>query len=128
MVSLTGINWGTRPAIEYAKSPGLMRMTCLDQARFNIAYLAFPEIEALKSVAGASPQFIAGIHKFMTPSIREHALRLPLPFMRFFSDKHQRMSLILPENYLGIMWTQAHRVQARLVEPDGNVVRVLFRV
>lgn len=130
------MNYGRRPTTEYLKWDGVdplsdLAILAVDQAKFNIAYLAFPEIEELKSVMGASPQYIGGIRNLMDKQTREYALKLPLQFMRYWADLHRAMGVVpiatvLPEDYMARMWAQAHRVQARLVEKVGNVISVPF--
>jgi len=131
------MNYGLKPCTEYVawnevdpKSD--VAILGVDQAKFNVAYLAFPEIEQAKSVMGASPAFISGIRKLMDKETREAALKLPLQFMKYWAALHDSLSVVpiatvLPADYMGRMWSQAHRVQSRLVEKKGNVLNVPFR-
>lgn len=130
------INYGLRPCSEYLDWSKVdpksdLAIVCIDQSKFNLAYLVFPEIEEMRTVMGASPRYLGGIHDVMDKETRANLLKLPLQFMRYWADLHRTLgelaiAEVLPDDYMSRMWSQAHRVQARLVEKVGNVIAVPF--
>lgn len=132
---LTGINYGIRPAHKYVDwfNVGVScphAVIAMDQAKFNLAYLAFPEIE--KGGTAALPKdFVEEVHTLIDAETYRQLLRLPLTFMGHWQKLHHKMgdvplAEILPDHYMGTMLARSHMIQARLVEKNGNVMKVAF--
>lgn len=125
------MNYGLKPANEYldwaaAAPDSPLNVLAVDQAKFNLSWLAFPEIEigGLERIPRA---FVESIHEYMDKQTRAQLMTLPLSFMGYWREEDRKGGMALaeqmPKDYLMRMTLQAHKAQARLVMREGNVFR-----
>ena len=129
------MQYAPKPAdsyLDWSKAKGEDGVTVLaaDQAKHNLVWLAYPEID-LHGLEFLTKAQVDSINTHMTKDVRSHLLTLPLSFMRFWNKESTKGLLCLaeemPTDYLTRMNLQAHKAQARLVvrEADG-VIRATF--
>lgn len=137
-VKIEGLNYGLKPSRDYVNwreiaangSVGSLAVLAVDQAKFNLAYLVFPEIEQA-SLSAVPSEFVDNVGDLMDKETRHELYRPPLTFMKYWAALHKKLtpvplSVVMPDDYMSRMYCQAHRIQSRLVEKDGNVMRVVF--
>lgn len=128
------MNYGERDPKTYLDLGVTFGSGCLtiaeDQAKFNLAWLVFPEI----GVFGLPmiPDEFCDAMQYMDTQTREHLLKLPMVFMRYWrgiDNGELALSVGMPEDYKDRMKRQAVTTQRRLVGvvATGNVVSANFR-
>lgn len=128
---LKGINYGIRNPREFFKDTSRRDLFCVDQAKYNFAWLTHPALEE-HGLSVLSDAFVEHVHERMDRATRSALYTLPLSFMRYWEGLHSDPSMmptlasVLDEDYMATMTMQAHKAQARLVEKEGNVVKVPF--
>lgn len=128
------MNYAPKPPEEYLGSlqPPLTNgidVLCADQAKFNFAWLAFPELDT-RDITFLPQDFVMSVHEHMDATTRRHLGMLPLQFMRYWGDLLDKITPALcvhmPGDHFGRMILQAHKAQARIVTRQGNVIRPPF--
>lgn len=104
-------------------------LIAVDGAKLNLSWLAFPEVDS-EGIDALPDLYVESIHAHMTKDVRAALATLPLNFIRYWSNLHNKgipmLTEHMPEDYMARMILQAHKAQARMVVHEGNIVRVEF--
>lgn len=105
-------------------------MLAKDQAKANLTWLAFPQIDE-EGFNCLPREYVDGLHELFDKETRRILGMLPLTFMAHWQRKNEgdcimRLSTFLPEDSLTTMYAQARKAQTRLIEVKGNVAIVRF--
>lgn len=130
-----GINYAPKPAKSYVDwtdkgvTPG-HHMVAVDQAKFNLSWLAFPSIDK-EGVSSLPKDYVDSLHQFMDKDTREALTKPPLVFMRYWWKMEAKygvlpLSTYMARDYKTTMLIRANIAQARLVVVDGNVITPEF--
>lgn len=124
------MNYAPKPPNEYLQRlpPTLIdgfESLCADQAKFNFAWLAFPELDT-RDITCLPQDFVMSVHEHMDATTRRHLGMLPLQFVRYWGDLLDKifpaLCVCMPEDHFARMTLQAHKAQARIVVRRGNVI------
>lgn len=103
----------------FVQSAKALDIIAVDQAKFNLTWLIFPEIDThgLEVVPDA---YVTALHSFMDKETRAALGSAPLDFVGYWAEiDNGEISLALtagmPEDYMARMVIQAHKAQARMV-------------
>jgi hypothetical protein len=127
----TGMNYGIKPCVDYlnwatAEKASPRNVIAMDQAKFNLTWLTYPEIDQ-QGLEAVPMDYVTNLHAHFDKQTRAAALTMPLNFMLYWnkvnSDGAIALTIEMPDDYMTRMSAQAHKAQARLLEREGNVVR-----
>lgn len=102
----------------------------VDQEKFNLTWLAFPEIDQ-HGLEVIPQEYVASLHTYMDKQTRKMLGTLPLMFMSYWNrilDHEDQLGLTIgmPDDFFARMTTQAHKAQARLVVRESNLITPTF--
>ena len=126
------MNYGIRPTMQYldwanAVKDSPLNVIAADQAKFNVTWLLYPEID-LHGLEVVPMPYVEHLHKHMDKQTRAHLMTMPLNFTRYWSQVGATSELAekFPSDYWARMTIQAHKAQARMLVRDGNVIAPEF--
>lgn len=128
------MNYGLKEPLKYLDWEHVnivkrLDVIAVDQAKFNLTWLAFPEVET-HGLEFVPESYVDNLHEYMDRTTRFHLGAMPLSFMRYWQECDEQGGLMLaqamPEGYNATMLMQAHKAQARLVLREGNLITPTF--
>lgn len=133
-MSDTPLNYGLKPSREHLnwKVPYSVGQSIIavDQAKFNLAWLVFPEIDN-EGIAALPAEYVESM-KFMDYNTRAALSELPLTFLAYWAKTDTgdlALTEAMPQTYRTTMAQRANEAQQRIlgIVEEGNVVKVNFR-
>ena len=114
--------------VDWADPPSMAkRIIAADQAKFNLSWLVFPELDT-KGVSALCEDYALSMD-YMDAVTRRHLMMLPMDFIAYWSkldDGTMRLAEHMPNTRIQTMMERAMEAQKRLagLRQDGNVVFV----
>ena len=131
------VNYASKPCMSYldwnkaAALPEMYRVVAVDQAKFNLSWLVFPQIDT-HGIESLPREYVDSLRTHMDRETQAALKKPPLVFMRHWwaLEKSQNgfipVTTYMPKDYKVTMLLRANIAQARLVVVEGNVITPEF--